>query len=79
MYGPGDTVLHDWFDAAAVEWTPNTWMLEYGRGLIPSTLIFALADSIFSTTDMVGAGALIGQYISCLWLELNTSISQLFG
>ena len=28
-------------------------MLEYGRGLIPSTLPYALSDSIFSTNDFI--------------------------
>lgn len=29
----------------------NTWMLEYGRGPIPTALPFALADAIFSMLD----------------------------
>lgn len=28
-------------------------MLEYGHGAIPSTMTFALADSLFSTTDLI--------------------------
>jgi hypothetical protein len=28
------------------------WMLEYGRGVIPTTLPFALADSLFSMMDV---------------------------
>ena len=35
---------------------PDTWMLEYGRGAIPSTLLFALADSFTSTTDLLTVG-----------------------
>ena len=34
-----------------VQWTAGTWMFEYGRGFIPSTMVFALADTIFGTTD----------------------------
>lgn len=36
-----------------MQWTAGTYMVEYGRGFIPSTLTFALADTIFGTTDLV--------------------------
>ena len=38
-------------EAAAVQWSAGTWMVEYGRGFIPSTLGFALSDNIFGTQD----------------------------
>ena len=47
----GDTVYHAIAEAAAVQWKANTWMVEYGRGFIPSTLGFALSDTIFSSQD----------------------------
>ena len=31
--------------------TEETWMLEYGRGPIPTALPFALADAVFSMLD----------------------------
>uniref|UniRef100_A0A8C5VYX2 Sigma non-opioid intracellular receptor 1 n=1 Tax=Microcebus murinus TaxID=30608 RepID=A0A8C5VYX2_MICMU len=43
-----ETVVH-----GPGEWGPNTWMVEYGRGVIPSTLAFALADTVFSTQDFL--------------------------
>ena len=49
----GDTIIHTWGDATAMQWTAGTYMVEYGRGFIPSTLTFALADTIFGTTDFV--------------------------
>ncbi|XP_065191269.1 sigma non-opioid intracellular receptor 1-like [Sycon ciliatum] len=79
LYGPGDTVYHHMFEVAAVEWSADTWMLEYGRGLIPSTLGFALADTVFSTTDFWNMGVLLHQYGLGLWLKLNTSLLNLFG
>lgn len=50
-YRRGDTILHMVGETAGVQWSAGTWMVEYGRGFIPSTLLFALADNIFSTTD----------------------------
>uniref|UniRef100_A0A1I8I0U8 Sigma non-opioid intracellular receptor 1 n=1 Tax=Macrostomum lignano TaxID=282301 RepID=A0A1I8I0U8_9PLAT len=44
-YKAGDTVYHTWGEATAVQWSGGTWMVEYGRGLLPTTLPFALADS----------------------------------
>uniref|UniRef100_A0A8C5WA70 Sigma non-opioid intracellular receptor 1 n=1 Tax=Microcebus murinus TaxID=30608 RepID=A0A8C5WA70_MICMU len=48
VFYPGETVVH-----GPGEWGPNTWMVEYGRGVIPSTLAFALADTVFSTQDFL--------------------------
>ena len=45
-------MVHVWGETAGVQWTAGTWMVEYGRGFIPSTLGFALADCVFSTTDL---------------------------
>ncbi|KAG7259697.1 hypothetical protein CRUP_017075, partial [Coryphaenoides rupestris] len=53
LYYPGDTLVHGAGEAAAVQWSSGTWMVEYGRGFIPSTLGFALADTLFSTMDFV--------------------------
>lgn len=35
-----------------MSWTGGTYMLEYGRGVIPSTLFFAFADTVTSTLDV---------------------------
>eukprot|EP00042_Codosiga_hollandica_P008571 m.19637 g.19637 ORF g.19637 m.19637 type:complete len:213 (+) comp31225_c0_seq1:3-641(+) len=53
LYYPGTTLHHARWEATSVQWTANTWMLEYGRGLIPSTMPFALSDSFFSTQDLI--------------------------
>ena len=52
VYGTGDTVPHLVGETAAIQWTAPFWAVEYGRGFIPSTLGFALADTIFSTQDL---------------------------
>ena len=44
-------------------------MVEYGRGFIPSTLGFALADSIFSTTDFIQIFKIARMYARALVQE----------
>jgi len=51
LHYTGHTVVHSWGEVTGVEWTPGTWMVEYGRGFVPSTLGFALSDTIFGTLD----------------------------
>ena len=63
-------------EASAVEWTNGTWMVEYGRGFIPSTLGFALADTVFSTQDFVTLFYIIQVYAKALTMELQTFVSE---
>lgn len=51
VFGPGDTVYHGVGETAGIQWTAPFWAVEYGRGFIPSTLGFALSDTVFSTQD----------------------------
>lgn len=74
-YVPGDYVLHEWGNVAGVQWTAGTWMVEYGRGFLPSTLGFALCDSIFSTMDFVQVYKLIRMYTRAL---VHETLFQLF-
>lgn len=75
VYSPGDTVYHNWGDVAAVQWTAGTWMVEYGRGFVPSTLGFALCDSIFSLMDFVQVFKLIRMYTRAL---IHETLFQIF-
>ncbi len=53
LYERGDVVLHGVGEAAAVQWSQGTWMFEYGRGFIPSTLGFGIfSDTLFSSQDL---------------------------
>ncbi|XP_059142215.1 sigma non-opioid intracellular receptor 1-like [Physella acuta] len=70
VYKPGDTVFHGVGEATAVSWTSGTWMVEYGRGFIPSTLFFALADSITSTTDFITVFYIFRVYMKAMWQEV---------
>lgn len=76
VFYPGETVVHGPGEATALEWGPNTWMVEYGRGVIPSTLFFALADTFFSTQDYLTLFYTLRAYARGLRLELTT---YLFG
>jgi hypothetical protein len=70
----GETIYHAPGEVAAIQWSPNTWMVEYGRGFIPSTLPFALADTIFSTTDYVTLYKTIKAYALGLGHEFVNTI-----
>jgi hypothetical protein len=48
---PGQTIPHPKWTATGMAWAPDTWMVEYARGVIPSTLPFALGDSMLSAQD----------------------------
>ncbi|XP_066507383.1 sigma non-opioid intracellular receptor 1 [Hoplias malabaricus] len=75
-YYPGDTVVHTVGEATSVQWTSGTWMVEYGRGFIPSTLGFALADTVFSTQDLLTLGHTFRVYIKGMLLEANTYLTE---
>ena len=70
-------MLHNWGEVAAVQWTAETWMVEYGRGFLPSTIGFALWDSIFSTLDFVSAFKLIRIYVKALVHETMFQVLEM--
>ncbi|XP_059845563.1 sigma non-opioid intracellular receptor 1 [Hypanus sabinus] len=72
IFYPGDMIVHSVGEATAVRWSAGTWMVEYGRGFIPSMLGFALSDTIFSTLDFVTLYYTLSVYIKALILEANT-------
>ena len=69
-------MYHEWGEVTAVQWEAETWMVEYARGFIPSTLGFALADTLFSTTDFVTLFYIIRVYIRALILETSTTLLE---
>ncbi|XP_065262728.1 sigma non-opioid intracellular receptor 1-like [Emys orbicularis] len=77
IYYPGDTIVHQSGEATAVQWSAGTWMVEYGRGFIPSTLTFALADTIFSTQDFGTLFCTLRVYAKALLLEAGAYFSHL--
>ncbi|XP_061887720.1 sigma non-opioid intracellular receptor 1 [Entelurus aequoreus] len=76
LFYPGDTVMHGMGEAAAVQWTAGTWMVEYGRGFIPSTLGPALADTMFSTQDFVTLYQTFKVYCKSMVLEMGTMLAE---
>jgi len=79
VYKPGDTVPHVWGEVTAVNFKSGTWMVEYGRGFIPSTLTFALADTIFSTTDFMTLFQILKVYGKAMFLEAGHFVVHLLG
>ncbi|XP_012722491.2 sigma non-opioid intracellular receptor 1 [Fundulus heteroclitus] len=76
VYYPGDTIVHGVIEATSVQWSAGTWMVEYGRGFIPSTLGFALADTLFSTLDFVTMFYTVRVYVKALMLEAGTFLTE---
>lgn len=74
----GDVVYHMWGTSAAVHFSDGLWMVEYGRGFIPSTLGFALADTIFSTQDVSTLFYTIRITAKAWLMEANIYVSQAF-
>lgn len=70
VYTRGDTIFHMAGEATAVQWKEGTWMVEYGRGFIPSSLGFALSDTIWSTTDYYTLYRTIRMYVIALIQEI---------
>lgn len=72
----GDTIVHSVGEATSVQWTAGTWMVEYGRGFIPSTLGFGLADTLFSTQDFLTMFYTLRVYVKGLMLEAGTLLAE---
>lgn len=72
----GDTIVHAVGEATSVQWSAGTWMVEYGRGFIPSTLGFALADTLFSTQDFLTMFYTVRVYARSLLLEAGTLLAE---
>lgn len=72
----GDTIVHAVGEATSVQWGAGTWMVEYGRGFIPSTLGFALADTVFSTQDFLTLFYTVRVYVKGMILEASTFLTD---
>ncbi|XP_016097826.1 sigma non-opioid intracellular receptor 1-like, partial [Sinocyclocheilus grahami] len=75
-YYPGDTIVHAVGEATSVQWSAGTWMVEYGRGFIPSTLGFSLADTVFSTQDFLTLFYTVRVYMKSMILEASTFLTD---
>jgi C-8 sterol isomerase len=49
----------------------RVWMLEYCRGALPTMLPFGLADSLFSTLDLLTVARTFRMYASLNWRALT--------
>ncbi|XP_064642652.1 sigma non-opioid intracellular receptor 1-like [Lineus longissimus] len=76
VHKPGDTIVHVWGEATAVQFSAGTWFFEYGRGFIPSTMGFALADTLFSTQDFVTMYYTFRIYTKGILQELSHNVFE---
>lgn len=67
----GATVKHVSGEVTAVHFKAGTWAVEYGRGFIPSTLGFALSDTIFSTQDFLTLFYILRVYAKAMAMEVG--------
>jgi len=51
IHRPGDMALLERGDAKAYRICENSWMLEYGRGIIPAAMPLGLADAVLGALD----------------------------
>lgn len=68
--------MHQMGEAAGVHLTAGTWMVEYGRGFIPSTLGMVLADTLFCTQDFVTLFHTFKVYGKSLLMETGTMLAE---
>jgi C-8 sterol isomerase len=67
---PGELALLRRRHAKGFKLTQGSWVLEYGRGLIPASLPFALGDAFFSCFDLVTIFRTLWHYTRLVVKEL---------
>ena len=55
------------------------WLLEYGRGNIPSLFPFALGDTIFSTQDLTDLRKTMFYSSKMMWSEAKIALRRRLG
>jgi C-8 sterol isomerase len=55
------------------------WLLEYGRGNIPSLFPFALGDTIFSTQDLTDLRKMMRYSTKMMWSEAKLALGHKLG
>jgi hypothetical protein len=70
VYGPGEAAHLGHKKAKGYRIPDHAWMLEYGRGPIPTMLAFGMADTVFSTLDLRTFVRSLGRYAKLTIKEL---------
>jgi len=55
------------------------WLLEYGRGNIPSLFPFALGDTVFSTQDLTDLRKMMRCSTKMIWSEAKLALGRKLG
>jgi hypothetical protein len=69
-YRAGDLAFLKRWQVKYFTLTSGSWMLEYGRGIIPASLPFALGDALFSCVDVFTIGKTLWIYTKLVVKEL---------
>ncbi|XP_021356580.1 sigma non-opioid intracellular receptor 1-like isoform X2 [Mizuhopecten yessoensis] len=75
VFAPGETVFHTWDEVSPFELEAGTLMVEYGRGFIPYTFGFALADKFI--TDFLTLFYTLRVYSKALLTEIRVYLKDL--
>jgi C-8 sterol isomerase len=59
--------------------SPECWLLEYGRGNIPSMFPFALGDTVFSTQDLTDLRKTMAHSAKLMLSEARLALRRRFG
>jgi len=86
-HGPGDNFRQYMFETSFVETSEDTWMLCYGRGVMPASGPWFLGNTLLSAWDPISAVRFLTVYgqsyfrESALWIEetFNYYTKQYFG
>ena len=70
----GDYVKLTWGESTIVNLKGGVWMLEYGRGFLPSILVYTFADMIFSTQDFVSIYYILRIYARAFLFEIFANV-----
>ena len=73
----GDRMPHGMWKASAIQFTGNTWMVEYGRGFIPSTLNLPISSILFGTQDFITLYKMFKVYFNCMVMDWGNYIATL--
>jgi C-8 sterol isomerase len=79
VYGAGDRIFVDQWQAATIAFPDHCWMLEYARGTLPALLPFGMANTLFNTLDLASAARTLKVYTTLSLRYYSRRPDQLRG
>ena len=75
---PGDNFTLYSGTTGVLDWKPNAWIMEYGRGFVPLSLPAVVADQFFTCFDVIGISKLFRAFGVAYYHELKSDIASFF-